>query len=119
MGSAAVGVVKVKVEVKVKEKRIWDRWQLYTGKPMTLGCKPWGHNSIYHIKLSDLETREGSLKWLQQIEDKPPNYNQQGFVMAVKDLIADGTIKVKTQTQTQTLEELMKEGEGEGEGEIK
>ena len=74
-------------------RRTFGKWQLYTSSPATLGVIPYGNGFIYHIKLADLSTEAGRMKWLKQISEKPTPYDLPGLEKAIVTLLSDGTIE--------------------------
>lgn len=71
------------------QRRTWGEWQYYTSHPATLGNRMNG--SVYHIKLSALNTPEGRLMWLNQISEKPMGDNT-GLRLAIATLLDEGVI---------------------------
>jgi hypothetical protein len=74
-----------------KFRRRFGDWQLYTGRPVTLGCRPpsSAKNDLYHVTVSDCQTEEGYKDWLRQLTEKA-GFDVSGFKLAIETLRAEG-----------------------------
>jgi hypothetical protein len=72
-----------------RQRRRFGAWELYTSRPITLGCKPYLNDSVYHVKLEDCQTEEGYQEWVKQISEKV-DFDVAGFKLAIQTLRAEG-----------------------------
>ena len=74
-----------------KPRRRFGDWELYTGRPVTLGCKPpdGAKNFVYHVTLSGCNTQEGYQDWVRHLSEKV-GFDVRGFELAIETLRAEG-----------------------------
>jgi len=72
-----------------RQRRRFGDWQLYTSKPATLGCKPYGNNSIYHVRIDACQTQQGYDNWVKHLSEKV-GFDVAGFELAIRTLRAEG-----------------------------
>jgi hypothetical protein len=72
-----------------RQRRRFGAWELYTSRPVTLGCKPYLNNSIYHVQIQYCQTKEGYQEWVNHISEKV-GFDVTGFKSAIQTLRAEG-----------------------------
>ena len=74
-----------------RPRRRWGDWELYPGKPPTLGYKPPGSaiGFIYHVEIKDCQTQEGYDSCLRHLSEKA-GWDVESFRRAIGELRAEG-----------------------------
>lgn len=74
-----------------KPRRRWGDWELYTGRPPTLGYKPPGaaRGFIYHVRIDECQTQEGLDNWIKHLGEKA-GWDIGSFKRAIEELRAEG-----------------------------
>ena len=73
-----------------RQRRQFGKWQLYTSRPVTLGCKPYGTPFIYHMPEKNCQTQEGYDDWVAHFQEKFGDYDIPNFQLAIRTLRAEG-----------------------------
>ena len=74
-----------------KPRRRFGDWELYTGYPPTLGCRPpeGAKNFIYHVELRECQSQEEYEDWVRHLSEKV-GFDVRGFKLAIETLRAEG-----------------------------
>ena len=72
-----------------RRRRRFGSWELYTTRPVTLGCKPYINNSVYHVPVEKCQTQEEYEDWVRHLSEKI-GFDVVGFKLAIQTLRAEG-----------------------------